>query len=236
MATLTAMKSDDLQKNMLSTYFTLRLGVAVLSALFPWILSLVGWFGGGLPLANSMSAYYGESTGFMRNWFVGILWSVGSFLYLYKGYSPLENILLNIAGGSAVVLALVPCNCWNGADGDSNTWHFAAALSFFVAMSCVCLFCAKDTVKLMNEKDQKIYTRTYNVIGLLLFLVPAAAVGVGFLLNQSGRRIFLIEGTAVSIFAWFWFAKTREFKKTSAEKLAVHGKIENVKKLGVRRV
>jgi len=116
-----AMSSDELQKSILSTYFTLRMGIVVLSMMLPLILYFGGiWWGGIHNLATSISAYYGENGGTMRNWFVGILWTVGSFLYLYKGFSDFENVLLNFAGGFAVGIAMVPCNCWKEAVGPSN--------------------------------------------------------------------------------------------------------------------
>src|SRR5262245_26327112 len=122
------MTPDQLRKNIFSTYFTLRLGIVVLAGALPIILGVGGRLWGGVDtLATSMSAYYGEHGGTMRNWLLGILWTVGAFLYLYKGFSTRENILLNIAGGCAVVLAMVPCNCWSGFEGTSNKVHNAAA-------------------------------------------------------------------------------------------------------------
>src|SRR5215212_7799422 len=44
----------------------------------------------------------------MRTIFVGFLCITGSFLYLYKGFTKLENLLLNVAGISAVLVALFP--------------------------------------------------------------------------------------------------------------------------------
>ena len=87
------MTRDELQHHMFATYTTLRIGLAVIAFAFPILL----WLGGrviGLPLQDSMSAYYhafaadGQS---MRNWFVGILFAVGVILYLYQGYSYREN-------------------------------------------------------------------------------------------------------------------------------------------------
>jgi hypothetical protein len=105
------MTSDKLQQNILSTYFTLRMGIVVLSFVLPLLLYFGGrWWGGVEMLGESMSAYYGEHGGAMRDWFVGILWTIGSFLYLYKGFSNLENVLLNFAGGFAVAITMIPCS------------------------------------------------------------------------------------------------------------------------------
>ena len=218
--------AEELRKNILSTYFTLRLGIVILSVALPLVL----YFGGKLhdiPLADSMSAYYGEHQGEMRNWFVGILWTIGSFLYLYKGFSTLENILLNLAGGFAVAVAMVPCNCWTGAQGPGNKLHGFVAVAFFVAMALVCLFCAKDTIPLLPKKaDQDAFRRRYHAIGLVLILSPLAAIGVSYVLDRHNSYKFFIEAFAVWTFAFYWWTKSREFKITSAEKKALEGRLQ----------
>jgi hypothetical protein len=46
--------------------------------------------------------------GVMRDWFVGILWAIGVFLVLYRGYGRRENTALNIAGMLLIMVAMVP--------------------------------------------------------------------------------------------------------------------------------
>ena len=81
------MTADELKKNILSTYFTLRAGIVVLSVALPVALYVGGLWHGVPGLAESMSAYYGEHAGALRNVFVGTLCAIGAFLYLYKGFS-----------------------------------------------------------------------------------------------------------------------------------------------------
>lgn len=219
------MKSEELQANILSTYFTLRLGIVVLSVALPLVL----YFGGklaGVDLLSSMSAYYGGHDGLMRNWFVGILWTIGSFLYLYKGFSVAENVALNFAGGFAIGVAMIPCNCWDGA-GASSKLHAFCAVSFFLSMAFVCLFCAGDTIGLLpDQKTQNKFKRRYRIIGWLLVASPAAAVLASYLLDQHANFKFFVEAFGVWIFAAYWAVKSHEFRITSAEKLAVQGKLE----------
>ena len=225
--------AEDLRKNILSTYFTLRLGIVILSVLLPLVL----YFGGklhGIPLADSMSAYYGEHQGEMRNWFVGILWTIGSFLYLYKGFSPLENILLNLAGAFAIGVAMVPCNCWTEAQGPSNKVHNFVAVSFFVAMALVCLFCANDTIPLLPKGEQDAFRRRYHAIGIVLILSPLAAIVVSYAIDRHNSYKFFIEAFAVWTFAFYWYTKSREFKITSAEKKAIEGRLR--RRAGAREV
>ena len=227
------MTSDKLQKNILSTYFTLRMGIVVLSVALPLIL----YFGGklvGINLLNSMSAYYGENDWVMRNWLVGILWAVGSFLYLYKGYSTLENVLLNLAGVFAVGVAMIPCNCWDGAIGDSSTWHAVVAVSFFLSMAAVCLFCAGDTISLLpDQKTKDAFNRSYRLIGTLLVLSPLAAIAVSDVFRRLENYKFFVEAFGVWIFAAYWGVKSRELSITSAETRAMYGQLENRRGRGV---
>ena len=216
------MSARKLQDNILSTYFTLRLGIVVLSIALPLILFFSG------PLRDSMSAYYGTS-GYQRNVFVGILWAVGSFLYLYKGYSTGENILLNFAGTFAVAVAMVPCNCWEGTEEGSNKIHGTAAVSFFLAMAAVCFFCSKQTLTLIHDPHVKQrYRNAYHTIGVLLAASPIAAVLVSFVLNQLDQYKFYVEAFGVVMFAIYWMVKSSELKISSAEKRAAQGQLANV--------
>ncbi|HEX2713487.1 MAG TPA: DUF998 domain-containing protein [Candidatus Acidoferrales bacterium] len=231
-------KSDELQQNILSTYFTLRIGIVVLSIGLPLVL----WFGGVLwggidGIAHSMSAYYGEHGGSMRNWFVGVLWGVGWFLYAYKGFSPLEDWLLNFAGLFAVGVAMFPCNCWADANGSNQPLHYVSAVLFFVCMALVCFLCAKDTIPLLpDEPTKESFRRRYHIIGGLLLIWPLLSFGVSYVLHQWESRTFFLEAIGVLVFAFYWWTKTREFQTTSAEQLAARGKVENRKGVGLVRV
>jgi hypothetical protein len=227
------MTSDKLQKNILSTYFTLRMGIVVLSVALPLILYFGGKLG-GIDLLNSMSAYYGAHGGLMRNWLVGILWVVGSFLYLYKGYSTLENILLNLAGAFAVGVGMVPCNCWPEAGEAISTLHAFVAVSFFLSMAAVCLLCAGDTINLLpDQKTRDAFKRRYRIIGVMLVASPLTALLVSYVLLQFDNYKFFVEAFGVWMFAAYWLVKSREFAITSAEKRAVRGQLENRKGRGV---
>jgi hypothetical protein len=228
------MTGEDLRKNILSTYFTLRMGIVVLSAALP-----VGLYAYSLSvdhglLETSMSAFYGAHGEAMRNWFVGVLCAVGAFLILYQGFSPLEDSLLNSAGGFAVLTAITPCNCWIGAHGDPSKLHKVFAIAFFVSMASVVWFCAEDTITLLPTKaDQAKFRRTYRGIALGLVASPVAALIVSYVLLNFVSRTFYIEWFGVWVFAFYWLTKSAEFKITSAEKRALRGELQNVKGYGL---
>src|SRR6476646_10556851 len=190
---LKQMTGEDLRKNILSTYFTLRMGIVVLSAALP-----VGLYAYSLDVDHglvetSMSAFYGAYEGAMRNWFVGVLCGVGAFLILYQGFSRLEDWLLNLAGGFAVCTALTPCNCWCDAVGGRSIWHIVFAVSFFASMALVVWGCAEDTVTLLPSAAlQRKFRRTYRGIAFGLAASPVAALVVSYLLRNYISRTFYI--------------------------------------------
>ena len=236
MATPTTLKmtGEDLRKNILSTYFTLRMGIVVLSAALPVGLYAYSLYVDHGLVETSMSAFYGAHDGAMRNWFVGVLCAVGAFLILYQGFSPLEDWLLNVAGGFAVLTAITPCNCWCDAGGDSSTWHQVFAIAFFACMASVVWFCAEDTITLLPTKAlQDKYKRTYRGIAFGLVASPVAALAVSYVLQNYVSRTFYIEWFGVWVFAFYWFTKSAEFKITSAEKRALRGELQNVKGYGL---
>src|SRR5258708_21716098 len=124
---LKQMTAEDLRKNILSTYWTLRMGIVVLSAALPVSLYAYSWYADHGLVEHSMSAFYGADLGAMRNWFVGVLCAIGAFLILYRGFSTAEKWLLRLAGGFAVLTAMTPCNCWCDWVGDPRKLHLIFA-------------------------------------------------------------------------------------------------------------
>jgi hypothetical protein len=90
----------------------------------------------------------------MRSWFVGALFVLGVFLYLYKGFSRRENKLLNMAGLSALGVALFPME-WNCAPCRAFTLHGMFAIGAFACMVLVALWCANDTLRDLPERREE---------------------------------------------------------------------------------
>jgi hypothetical protein len=230
----TPMKPEELQRNMLSSYFTLRAGIVLLSAALPMILYFYSWAVQGGLTEHSMSAFYGAYDGRTRNVFVGILWAVGSFLILYKGFGTAEDWALNLAGGFAVLTAVTPCNCWSGGTAAPSPLHVVFAVMFFACMAFVCWFCANDTITLLpDDATRTKFSRAYRIIGFFLVASPLAALAVSFIVQSYVSRTFFIEWFGVWVFAAYWLTKSAEFHITSAEKRAVQGTLRKVSGVGV---
>ena len=231
------MRPDALQKHIIGTYFTLRLGIVVASLLLPLVLYFGGNLGPHPGLLPSLSDYYVKGSDFTRDWFVGTLCTIGVSLYLYKGYSNAENVVLNIAGVLAVVVALVRCRC-----GDVNRLgggvHGTAAVLFFVCMAIVCLFCASDTLPLIPQEEQateRHFKMAYRVIGIVMILFPAIALVITLIFDQHDNFRFFVEAAGIYTFAAYWLVKSIELSKTEAEAIALRGQAMRVKGRGVVR-
>ena len=104
---------------------------------FPIVLCVFGLIS-DIDLQTSMSAYYHHAP--TRDIFVGVLFVAAGFLYAYKGFSSLENVLLNLAGVFAVGVALFPCDCPGTEASGKFSAHGLFAVLFFLCIAVVCVF------------------------------------------------------------------------------------------------
>ena len=87
------------------SYMTLRQAVGWIGTLLPIVLLAGHFFFSSTSLPGSMSGYYYTN---MRNIFVGALCALGVFLAAYDGYDDVDRWITNIAGFSAIVVAMCP--------------------------------------------------------------------------------------------------------------------------------
>jgi len=131
--------------------------MAAIAAAFPLVLVIGGWIR-EVEFQPSMSADYWAAAGGgyppMRIWFVGVLFIVGAFLYLYKGFTPFENYALNVAGVCAFGIALAPMP-WNCPQCPQVSLHGTFAVVLFLCIAYVSLRRAKDTLVLVENETLK---------------------------------------------------------------------------------
>jgi hypothetical protein len=211
------MKKSDIHDHILGTYFWSRVGTAVISILFPLILWIVG-LGFGVELQDSISSYYHTP---MRNVFVGILFAVGAFLYLYRGYNMLENIVLNVAGILAVCIALLPTSA---VELKCDTFtapylHGISAISFFILIACVCIFDLSGTLREIGEPRKSFYKSLYKVLGGLMIVFPLSSALLLLLTKETGSLIFWVELAGVWVFSAYWIVKSVEISASHLDKM-----------------
>lgn len=224
------MKAINLKDHITASYTTLRIGMAGLAVVLPLLLYIGGQLRADLPLQGSMSAYYHAGDGAMRDIFVGMLFAIGFFLMLYKGFTLFENWALNLAGGFLLIVAAVPM-AWD-CDPACPQWslHGAAAVLFFLSIAYVCIFRSSDTLGLIADPQRAVvFRKVYRAMGGAMVASPAIAVGLKWFLQPGpgqGTTIFFIEAVGVVIFGIYWFVKSIEIKETHAERDAVEGRLE----------
>lgn len=206
--------TNNLQDHILKTYFTIRVGMALVGILFPLVL----WFGGlliGVKLQGSISAYYHTP---MRNVFVGSLFAIGTFLYSYRGFSNKENIALNFAGILALCVALLPTSAIVDLKCDTFTapyLHGISATLFFFFIAYVCIRRSSDTLDTITPKSrQNFYKLLYKIIGSSMIVLPLLSALLLHLWGETQSIIFFVEFACVWAFGIYWIAKSIEIRKT----------------------
>lgn len=236
--------SRELWKHFSDTYFSLRMGLALLAFAMPFVLYLYGKFRHGLDLQPSMSAYFWAAakdqcaTFPMRTIFVGFLFAIGVSLYVYKGLTTLENYLLNAAGVCAALVAIYPERL-SLTEGDQRlaqlfescpavkTWaalpslpiHYIAAVALFVLLAIVAWFCASKSLEYLPAgNDPTKFRRTYKGIAIAMILFPIAGVVVAFVFGIASHNVFFIEAAGILTFGIYWAVKSRELALSKLER------------------
>jgi hypothetical protein len=225
--------SVELQEHMLWTYYGLRVGLGAIGIALPILVSGTGAVLHDVGLESSISAYYHSEARLpwltTRDIFVGGLIAVGACLYLYKGFSNKENIVLNFAGAFAEFVALLPGAAAGQPGGVVSTLHGTSAVLFFLCIAYVSLFRSRDTLFLLPAAKRSRYRRLYTATGVAMVASPAMAVVLSFALSPTSRGhtvTFWVEAFAVWSFAAYWIIKTREMRESSAERRALDADLQ----------
>jgi hypothetical protein len=222
--------NEELQLHILSTYNSLRIGMFAVAAAAPIVIVLWGLLF-HVDWQNSISAYYFAPNA--NKWeysvypgrvlFVGILFALGSFLYLYKGFSKREDIALNLAGLCALGVALFPMYQELHYIPFSNRLHFTFAILLFICMAYTAIFCHEETLQWVADENRRMrYKVTYHVIGWFMGLFPLIGLGLALIFGLE-KHVFWIEAAGIWAFAAYWYTKSRELKESEAEVKAVRG-------------
>ena len=246
-------KPIELSDHMLSTYQTLRVVLVVIALALPLLLWIGGYISADrLTLQRSISAYYHANAaslrehaerqaaksegrqynsvhldsgrGVMRNWFVGALFAISVLLAAYKGFRPAEDRALNLAALLALLVAVFPSE-WNNQGG--GRLHIIFAVSFFLCIAYVCIFCASATLSLVRENKRAArYRRLYKMLGWMMVISPVAAVIWSQFVGRGYSTVFYVEAFAVYAFAAYWLVKTMEIRETKADRKAATGQLQ----------
>ncbi len=241
---------DKLREHIFSTYLTLRYGVALIAALLPAVVYSIGVFN-GVHLQKSISAYYWASEADQneevatqnvsaptdkakhmppsRDWFVGSLFAIAAFLYLYKGFSAAENIALNLAAILGVGVAVFPMEWKCGEACGKFSVHGFCAVAMFACLVYVVWFRAADTLPLVPENGTATparYRQMYMIIGVVMLASPLTAFVLNSIVGTHTSYVFFIEAAGIWAFALYWWVKSSELKRSAATVKALQGKLK----------
>jgi hypothetical protein len=225
--------NQELQEHILSTYNRLRLGMGWIAFATP--IAIVVWgliF--GVSWQDSISAYYFAPHADERVYsiyparvlFVGVLFALGSFLFLYKGFSSREDIALNLAGLFALGVALCPMYAQAGYIPFSNVLHFTFAVLLFICMAYAAIFCHEETLRWVKDANRRArYKVAYHVIGWFMGLFPLVGLILAVFFGAVQRHLYWIEFAGIWAFAAYWFTKSWELKESEMEMEALTGRL-----------
>lgn len=220
--------SEKLQEHIFSTYLTLRYGIVLIGALLPLLVYVVGRVH-SIPLQDSISAYYWASAGNVapsRDWFVGCLFAIAAFLYLYKGFSAAENIALNLAAILGVGVAVFPMEWQCGTACGKYSVHGFCAVAMFACLVYVVWFRSGDTLTLIPEEARARYRRTYKIVGAVMLVSPLTAFVLNSVVGTRTSYVFFIEAAGIWAFSLYWGIKSAELKRSAATAKALQGQVE----------
>lgn len=212
--------------SVLETHPHYRTAIGVLGVTLPVLLVLSSLIQ-RQALQNSISAYYFTSA---RDWFVGILWVIGVFLFFYR-YRPRQPGLARsqspsirtgaadawlgkVAGLTAVAVALFPTTPPPASPVQPPTIgmvHGIAAAILFICLSFFPLILFSQ-----SRKRGHVYRRYgWTMIGLLLLVVAFAFAPESWRTQLARwRPVLVLESLLIIVFGVSWFDRGLELAAT----------------------
>jgi len=186
------------------SYRTLRRVVGVLGVSLPVVLAIWGFaIFGEMRIQPSISDYYLLRT---RDAFVGVVFTIGWFLFTYRGYDWRDNTAGNLACVFALGVALFP----NSGSRGERTVHIVSATALFLVLAYFSFFLF--TLSAGSPTPQKIVrNRIYRACGVAIVVCVASAASDYLFLSTSPMRalspMFWLESGALWAFGVSRFVK-----------------------------
>jgi len=216
-------ESTQHDSRLIISYLTLRKLIGLLGFTFPFVLILGGFFT-KQDIQSSISYYYHTP---MRDIFVAVLCIVAAFLLAYKGYEKKDEIAGNIAGLSAIGVAMIPTTIDTNATSTQELLgniHLLFAFCYFATIAYFCLFLFTKS----NQADLGYRKRQRNVIYRSCgYIIIACLVLIGIYalvlpenikaLLVPYKPLFWLESIAIIAFGFSWLCKGEAIFKDEVE-------------------
>jgi hypothetical protein len=199
------------------SYVSTRFAIGLLGVLLPPLLVLLepALFDGLPAPRGSLSAYYYSG---LREIFVGALWAIGVFLFVYKLLDfTWESLLSSLAGAAAVVVAVFPTE--RPGDGITPTpfqvklgdsavtaIHYGSAVAFIALLVPIVLFFAK------NEGERKHRNwQIFHTTAAAFIVFGAALAAFAGITGGPDKGVLIGEWIAIWAFGASWLVKGAEW-------------------------
>ena len=196
--------TSDGDESSLVSYLTLRRIVGTLGIGLPVALAMWG-FALGYVVEPSISDYYALRT---RDLFVGTLFTLGWFLFTYRGFDWRDEVAGTLACVFALGVALFP----NNPAGLESNIHFASAAALFLTLAYFSLALFTRTNAAAPTPQKRIRNRVYRTCGVLMLLCIALIAiyhipGLDHSAVAAMNPVFWLETLALWAFGFSWFVK-----------------------------
>jgi hypothetical membrane protein len=151
-------------------------------------------------------------------------------MLLMRGFSRLEDVLLDVAGVFGPCVGLFPMTWRNQAGWNPHQFF---AVSFFVCIGLTAIFCSTKTLDQMpgsgveHEKKVAFYRRWYRFWGILMVALPVCAE---VFFSHQPIKTFMVEAAGVWAFGLYWIFKTFELKDSDVEAKLIRGHVNTLRK------
>lgn len=199
------------------SFLGIRRAIGLLGFSLPLILGPIGYWIFGVPIQDNMSSYYHTA---LRDVFVGVMCSIGVFLFCYRGHDRWESWNGNVGCAAAIGIAIFPLDPNSDPLLQRSIFGYLHTLSgglFFLSLAIYSIFFFPATCDDQLEPFE--ITRCNYIFRLsgLVLLSSILAMGVYLFLLPSELRetltdykfLFWMEWIAVWSFAAAWLTKGR---------------------------
>jgi hypothetical protein len=154
-------------------------------------------------------SYYEE--GWARDFFVGFLFAISSFLFAYNGDSSPEMLFSKVAALAALGVALFPCGCGRS-EGVISCVHYTSAAAMFIVLACLC-YIFFERARSKSRREARWRSCVYATCGITIVIAIVVLALDHFTGESIGAKIprltFYCEGAALVAFGISWLVASR---------------------------
>jgi hypothetical protein len=185
--------------------------IKLIVGLIALTLANITSFFSNTPIASISASYYED--GWARNFLVGFLFAISSFLLAYNGESRKEMLLSKLAAAAAFGVAMFPCGCDSHIEAIPYVHYICSAVMFSILAIFCWIFHKRATKKGHREALRR--SKVYIVSGLVI-LASMLIMAIDFITHDAlsaivPRLTFYCERAGLVAFGISWLTASRVF-------------------------